>query len=165
MGERKDVILPVDNLGNKDHIYHGIRDTLANARAKAHAAINFAMVEAYWDIGRQIEEAVGERAEYGKGLLQYLSQHLTAEFGKGFTGRNLRAMRQFFNAFPIRHTLCAELSWSHYRLLMKIEGESRREFYGCECAEAGWSVRQLERQINSFFNERLLATQKSGQDD
>ena len=87
------------------------------------------------------------------------------EFGKGFTERNLRAMRQFYTAFPIRHTLCAELSWSHYRLLMKIEDGSRREFYARECVEAVWSVRQLERQINSFYYERLLATQKSGRDD
>ena len=98
----------------------------------------------------------------GKGLLQYLSQELTAEFGKGFTVRNLRAMRQFYAAFSIRHTLCAELSWSHYRLLMRIEDSGRREFYLRECAESAWSVRQLERQINSFFYERLLATQKSG---
>ena len=165
MGERKDVILPVDNLGNKDHIYHGIRDTLANARAKAHAAINFAMVEAYWDIGRQIEEAVGERAEYGKGLLQYLSKHLTAEFGKGFTVANLRNMRQFFNAFPIRYALRSELTWTHYRMLMRVEEPSRRDFYIRECADNGWTSRQLERQINSFFYERLLATQKSGQDE
>ena len=87
---------------------------------------------------------------------------VTEEFGKGFTERNLRAMRQFFAAFPVRHTLCAELSWSHYRLLMKIEDRSRREFYKQECVESAWSVRQLERQMNSFFYERLLATQKSG---
>jgi predicted nuclease of restriction endonuclease-like (RecB) superfamily len=146
------------------NIYQGIRDTLARARTKAYNAINSAMVEAYWEIGRQIEEAVGERAEYGKGLLKYLSKELTDEFGKGFTERNLQAMRQFYRIFRIPHTLCAELSWSHYRLLMKIEDESRREFYMRECVEATWSVRQLERQINSFFYERLLATQKSGRE-
>ena len=155
-------------------IYQGIRDTLAKARTKAYVAINSAMVEAYWDIGKQIEESIGNRAEYGKGLLRYLSERLTKEFGKGFTERNLRAMRQFFVMFPIlhtacaespiRHTLCAELSWSHYRLLMKIENEARREFYTRECVESAWTVRQLERQINSFFYERLLATQKSGRE-
>jgi predicted nuclease of restriction endonuclease-like (RecB) superfamily len=96
--------------------------------------------------------------------LRYLAQQLTADFGKGFTERNLQAMRQFFRAFPIPHTLCAELSWSHYRLLMKIEDESRREFYVRECVDASWSVRQLDRQIHSFFYERLLATQKSGRE-
>ena len=73
-------------------------------------------------------------------------------------------MRQFYNKFPIRATLWRELSWSHYRLLMKIEDESRRDFYARECVEAAWSVRQLERQVNSFFYERLFATQKSGRE-
>ena len=143
------------------NIYKGIRDILAEARAKAFVAINFAMVEAYWEIGRQIEDAVGNRSEYGKGLLKYLAIQLTEEFGKGFDESSLRRMRQFYKAFPIRATLWHELSWSHYRLLMKIDNEERREFYGRECAESSWSVRQLERQINSFFYERLLSTQQS----
>ena len=155
------MIEPVDF---RSKVYKNIRNTLVEARTKAYVAINSAMVNAYWDIGKQIDDKIGERAEYGKGLLQYLAKELTHEFGKGFTERNLRAMRQFYVAFPIRHTLCAELSWSHYRLLMKIENESRRDFYKRECVESGWSVRQLERQINSFFYERLLATQKSGRE-
>ena len=163
MNERKETT-PITPPGLDSAIYHGIRDTLAQARAKACAAINFAMVGAYWDVGRQIDEATGGRAEYGKGLLQYVSERLTAEFGKGYTPRNLRAMRQFYASFPIRHTLCAELSWSHYRLLMKVEENDRRVFYLKECVESNWSVRQLERQINSFYYERLLATQKSGHD-
>gem|GEM_PF-917386 len=145
-------------------VYQGIRDTFAKARTKAYVAINSAMVEAYWDVGRQIEESVGDRAEYGKGLLRYLSGQLTEEFGKGFDENSLRRMRQFYNTFPIRATLWHELSWSHYRLLMKIEDASRREFYVRECVESAWTVRQLERQINSFFYERLLATQKSGRE-
>lgn len=145
-------------------IHQDIRDILSQARSKSYTAINTAMVEAYWEIGRQIDEAIGERAEYGRGLLTYLSKELTLEFGKGFSERNLQAMRQFYRAFKIPHTVCAELSWSHYRLLMKIEDESRRDFYTRECIESAWSVRQLERQINSFFYERLLATQKSGRD-
>jgi hypothetical protein len=146
LDENNDAIQQV--FGNIDeNVYKGIRDTLAQARTKAFTAINFAMVEAYWEIGKQIEDAVGERAEYGKGLLKFLSNQLTTDFGKGFTERNLQAMRQFYRAFKIPHTLCAELSWSHYRLLMKIEDESRREFYMHECLDAAWSVRQLERQI------------------
>jgi predicted nuclease of restriction endonuclease-like (RecB) superfamily len=153
-----------DNNPLSANIYQGIRHTLAKARGKAYTAINSAMVEAYWDIGRQIDEAVGERAEYGKGLLRYLSEQLTAEFGKGFNESSLRRMRQFFKTFPIRATLWPELSWSHYRLLMKIDDDARRTFYARECVEASWSIRQLERQINSFFYERLLATQKSGRE-
>lgn len=141
-------------------IYEAIRAALADARTKVITAVNTAMVGVYYEIGRQIAEAVGERAEYGRSLLAYLSERLTAEFGKGFTERNLRNMRQFYDAFPIRHTLRAELSWSHYRLLMRIEEPNRREFYLKEAADSGWTSRQLERQINSFFYERLLATKK-----
>jgi len=141
-------------------VYQNIRTILVTARQKVYTAVNSAMVEAYWEIGRQIEQAVGDRAEYGKGLLQFISAELTAEFGKGFTVRNLQAMRQFNNTFPNAHALRAELSWTHYRLLMKIDNTQRRDFYLNECAESNWSSRQLERQINSFYYDRLLATQK-----
>ena len=103
------------------NIYKGIRDTLTQARTKVCTAINFAMVEAYWEIGRQIEEAIGERAEYGKGLLKFLEKQLTTEFGKSFTERNLRLMRQFYKVFPIRNALRTELTWTHYRLLMRVD--------------------------------------------
>jgi predicted nuclease of restriction endonuclease-like (RecB) superfamily len=141
-------------------IYESIRTALSEARTKVVTAVNSAMVSVYWEIGKQINDAVGERAEYGRSLLEYLSERLTKEFGKGFTERNLRAMRQFYEAFPIRHTLRAELSWSHYRLLMRVEEPSRREFYLTEGADSGWTTRQLERQINSFYYERLLSTKK-----
>ena len=146
------------------NIYENIRETVLTAKSKVYTAVNFAMVEAYWNIGKQIAEAQGERAEYGKQLLKYLSEQLTAEFGTGFDESNLRKMRQFYLTFPIRDTLCPELSWSHYRLLMRIEDENRRNFYLKECADTNWSVRQLERQINSFYYERLLSTQAEAQD-
>jgi len=142
-------------------IYQNIRQTLVSARTKVYSAINSAMVEAYWNIGKQIAEAIGDRSEYGKQLLKYISKKLTEEFGKGFTERNLQAMRQFYLIFQNSHALRSELSWTHYRLLMRVEDETRRNFYINECIEANWSSRQLERQINSFFYERLLATQKS----
>lgn len=143
------------------NIYKGIRESVLTAKNKVYVAVNFAMVEAYWNIGKQIAEVQGERTEYGKQLLKYLSEQLTAEFGAGFDERNLRHMRQFYVSFPIRNTLCSELSWSHYRLLMRIKDARRRDFYLTECSSSNWSVRQLERQINSFFYERLLATQSS----
>jgi len=111
-----------------------------------------------------MEVQEGQRAEYGTGLIKYLAERLTKEFGKGFDESSLRRMRQFFQVFPIRATLSHELSWSHYRLLMRIDNEPRREFYLKECAESNWSVRQLERQITSFYYERLLATQKEGKE-
>jgi len=98
-------------------VYQNIRTILVTARQKVYTAVNSTMVEAYWEIGRQIEQAVGSRAEYGKRLIDYLAEHLTTEFGKGFAQTNLIYMRQFYSTFPIRHALRGELSWTHYRLL------------------------------------------------
>ncbi len=147
---------------NANAAYSKIRNSVITAQNRIYAAVNSAMVEAYWEIGEQIYLACGEneRAEYGKGLLKYLSEKLTTEFGKGFTIANLRNMRQFYLAYPKRYTLCSELSWSHYRVLMRISDEKRRSWYTEECAKSGWSVRQLERQINTMFYDRLLASKE-----
>lgn len=123
-----------DTAPNDESIYSNVHDVLAQARSSVTRAVNGAMVNAYWEIGRQINEAIGERAEYGKHLFSYLSKRLTDDFGKGFTQRNLRAMRQFYLTFPIRHTLRAELSWSHYRMLMRVDNERRRLWYMNEAA-------------------------------
>jgi len=154
-----------DIIPSQDTIYQSIRTVLATARQKAYTAINSSMVEAYWDIGRQIMEAQeSQRAEYGTGLIKYLAERLTKEFGKGFTETNLKYMRQFYAAFPIRHALRDQLSWTHYRLLMKVGNEVEREFYLNECIECNWSSRQLERQITTFYYKRLLATRKEGKE-
>ncbi|MCL2283265.1 MAG: PDDEXK nuclease domain-containing protein [Fibromonadales bacterium] len=158
MKKKKDIEEPEAN------VYQSIRNILVQARSRAYSAINSAMVEAYWEIGRHIEQVVGDRSEYGKGLLRDISKKLMVEFGKGFDESSLRRMRQFCQVFPIRAALRHELSWTHYRLLMKIDNVPRREFYLKECADSNWSSRQLERQINSFFYERLLATQKEGKE-
>ena len=144
-----------------EQTYHAIRGSIVTAQHILTTAVNSAMVTAYWEIGEQIYKACGEhdRAEYGTKLLEYLSAHLTAEFGKGYTVRNLRAMRQFYCCFPNRHTVCADLSWSHYRLLMRVPDEKARTFYADECAKSAWSVRQLERQINTMYYQRILASQ------
>lgn len=141
--------------------YTKIRSSVIAAQGRIYTAVNAAMVQAYWEIGEQIYIACGQndRAEYGKGLLKYLSEKLTAEFGKGFTERNLRGMRQFYQCYSNRNTLCADLSWSHYRILMRLSDDKRRAWYTEECAKSGWSVRQLERQINTMFYERLLSSQ------
>lgn len=138
--------------------YSHIKEILSAARAKAYSAVNFAMVEAYWEIGKSIVEKQGGNptAEYGTNLINELSKQMTADFGKGFTATNLKYMRQFYLAFPNRHTLCDQLSWSHYRLLMRVEDEKARQFYTDECFKSQWSVRQLERQINTFSYQRLL---------
>lgn len=145
----------------ESQVYESIRAALAAARTRVFNAINSAMVATYWEIGREIAEAVGDRAEYGKQLLQFLSDKLTAEFGKGFAIANLRNMRQFYQMFPNRYALRSELTWTHYRMLMRVDEQHRREFYLNESVESGWTSRQLERQINSFYYERLLGTQKN----
>ena len=97
---------------NGQETYRSIRNSVIAAQGKIYAAVNSAMVNAYWEIGEQIYKACGEndRAEYGKNLLKYLSDRLTAEFGKGYSVQGLRNMRQFYCTFPIRSTLCSELS-------------------------------------------------------
>ena len=146
---------------NPEQTYNSIRHSIVQAQHKLSTAVNSAMVTTYWEIGEQLYKACGEndRAGYGKGLLHFLADNLTAEFGKGFDESNLRKMRQFYCVFPIRDTLCPELSWSHYRLLMRIADENARAFYTEECVKAAWSVRQLERQINTMFYQRMLSSQ------
>jgi len=144
--------------------YENIKAVLAESRSKILTAINSAMVQVYWEIGREINDAIGERAEYGKQLLKFLAERLTADFGKGFNERSLRHMRQFYQTFPIRNAVRSELSWTHYRMLMRVSEPKRREYYLNESIESGWTARQLERQINTLFYERLLATQKSGKE-
>ena len=143
-----------------DGFYRQIASILDAARERAYAAVNVAMVEAYWEIGRSIVEEQGgkERAEYGEALLQGLAERLTADFGKGFDARELRKMRQFYLSFPIRDALRPELSWTHYRRLSRIPDSEARMWCMNECAESHWSTRQLERQINTMFRERLLAS-------
>ncbi len=127
--------------------YTNIRKSIISAQSKIYTAVNSAMVQAYWEIGEQIYIACGEneRAEYGKGLLNFLSDKLTAEFGKGFTVSNLRNMRQFYLAFPKRYTVCSNLSWSHYRVLMRISDSKRRTWYTDECAESSASLQSYPR--------------------
>ncbi|OPC59011.1 DUF1016 domain-containing protein [Elizabethkingia miricola] len=142
-----------------------IRNILAQARMKAYQSVNSAMVEAYWHIGKRIveEEQNGkERAEYGEALLKNLSVALTKEFGKGFSSSNLRNFRQFYFTYSdpeICYTLCSKLTWSHNRLIMRIDGNAARNYYLKEASEQNWSVRVLERHINTFYYERLLSTQ------
>ena len=138
------------------NFYDEIKNILTAARNKVYQTANFAMVEAYWNIGKSIIEEQGgnEKAEYGTGLLKELSKQMTQDFGKGFTVANLKNMRQFYLTFPNSYALRSELSWTHYRLLMRVENENAREFYMQEAVKSQWSTRQLERQINSFLCQK-----------
>lgn len=119
------------------------------------------MVSAYWNVGRLIvedEQHGNRRAEYEKAVLSELSDKLTAEFGKGFEERELRRMRQFYCVFPKWGTLRPELTWSHYRLLIKVKDNNARLWYMNEAADQAWSSRQLDRQISVLYYERLLCS-------
>lgn len=144
-----------------------IKNILEQARSKARSAVNAAMVEAYWLIGRRIveEEQLGQhKAQYGKRLIEDLSAALMADFGKGFSYANLYNCRQFYLTFPdqeILYTLCRELSWSHLRLIMRVDSPKAIDYYCRETREQNWTVRQLERNIKSQSFQRLLSTQAS----
>lgn len=141
--------------------YDDIRKILTQARNKAYTAVNVVMVEAYWNVGSRIveeDQSGKKKAYYGAYLLRGLSQKLTKDFGGGFSEQSPRNMRQFYLLFPIRSTLWSELTWSHYKLLIRIENKKARDFYGNEAVKSNWSVRALERQIYSHYYERLLAS-------
>ncbi len=146
MSENQIVINDGGSLADQE-TYAAVRQYIVTAQKHVNTAVNFAMVTAYWNIGKQIYEACGEseRAEYGKLLFQYLADKLTSEFGKGFNVRNLQMMRQFYLTFPNANALRSELSWTHYRSLMRVEDEAARQFYLEEAVKCGWSSRQLDR--------------------
>ena len=140
-------------------LYENVRSILAKARATVYVAANAEMVKAYWNVGREIVEKQGGggRSVYGDGLVDRLAIKLTAEFGPGYTRVNLFYMRRFYLAFPKVHTLCKQLSWSHYRTLITVENEDARQYYFEEAIKSKWSVRVLQRQIATQFYQRLIA--------
>jgi len=151
-------------MGISNNYINEIKKILKNARQKAYTAVNSAMVEAYWEIGRRIveEEQNGkERAEYGKEILQNLSKELTEEFGKGYSYRTLREIRQFylmFSDFEKWRTVSAKLTWSHFQKVLRVSDEKARIFYLTEAAENMWSVRTLDRNISTLYYDRIVAS-------
>lgn len=166
----------------KNDIYKQIAELIIESRKQVRTAVNTTMVITYWNIGRIIveDELKGEkRAQYGKATLKHLSEKLTSEFGEGYDIRNLQNMKKFYiyfqkshavndqlsitntvcTQFDIRDAVSLELSWSHYRHLLKVENEKVRQWYMKKAISENWSTRALERQINSFYYERLLSSQ------
>lgn len=149
--------------GQMDKLVGDVRNLLAQARQATARAVNTAMVTTYWMIGQRIvveEQNGSNKAAYGEQILQKLSSALEKEFGNGFSYANLRNMRQFYLTYPdkeICYTLCSKLSWSHNRLIMRVQDSDARHYYLQEAAQEGWSVRQLERNIESHYYQRLLA--------
>src|SRR5688572_30144023 len=151
-----------EQAGPQQDFYQTVADILRSARTNAYRAVNFAMVEAYWNIGRTIveEEQRGQqRADYGASLLKNLAIRLSGEFGRGFSEPSLWNMRQFYQRFPILSAVRRELQWTHYKSLIRLENKTARDWYMDACAGQNWSTRALERQINSLYYERLLMSQ------
>jgi predicted nuclease of restriction endonuclease-like (RecB) superfamily len=176
------------DLEKVNSLYNEIRSVLEKARSSAYRAVNFAMVQAYWQVGYLIvehEQEGKERAEYGKAVLKEISMRLAGEFGKGFDVTNLRKMRQFYLMFSKRDAVSlkfgesnrdamrldsgavkkdsavrSELTWTHYRHLLRVANEKAREWYMNEAADQNWSTRQLDRQISVLYYERLLASRE-----
>lgn len=142
-------------------LYEDVRGILLQARSAIARSVNSTLVEAYWQVGRHIveyEQGGSGKATYGEAVLKQLSQRLTAEFGKGFTLANLKHIRRFYILFPKGYAASSFLSWTHYRMILQVEDPVARDFYLRECEAEQWSTRQLNRQINTLYYQRLLAS-------
>jgi predicted nuclease of restriction endonuclease-like (RecB) superfamily len=157
---------PDDGMGVESAALNGLvgqlRGLIAQARAQALRTVDAVQVRACWEIGRHIvefEQQGHASAAYGARLLPQLAERLSHEFGAGFDARNLRHMRSFFQAFPFWDAVRTELSWTHYRTLLRVDSEAARRWYMNEAIVQNWSSRALERQIGTLYYERLLSSQ------
>lgn len=149
------LIRPAESMKN---VYERIREIVEKARGNIARVVNTEMLLAYWHIGKEIveEQQRGQlRADYGESVLKRLSDKLTTDFGRGFDESNLRNIRQFYLSYPKCDALRHELSWTHYRILMRVEKPQARSFYEIECVKNSWSARELERQKGTLLFERL----------
>lgn len=145
----------LENLDPK--LLNDIRTVLNQARGNLRYTINHTMIKTYWEIGRLIVEYQKLENKNG-GTVKALSMQLQGEFGKGFEERNLRNMRAFYLEYQQWNAVRSELSWTHYRILLRIENPDARNWYMHECIEQNWSSRALERQISKLYYERLLSS-------
>ena len=141
------------------NFYENIKKLMNESKKHIVNYVNTTMLFTYWNIGKLIVEEQGgsSKAKYGNKLISELSKQMTFDFGKGFDERNLRYMRQFYLSFPKWNTVCSELTWTHYRTLMRVEEQHIRDFYMEESIKGNWSVRQLERQISTCSYSRVIA--------
>lgn len=145
-------------LTNKS-IISDIKTIIAQSKDKAIRTVDYQRTRMYWYIGKRIfEEEQGgkDRADYGKYLTEYIAKKLEPEYGSGFSKRQIELFRQFYRTFPIANTLYSQLSWSQYKLLIRLDNKDKITFYIAESLKNNWTVRQLERQIYSNLYERLL---------
>lgn len=152
----------VDNNKIFDDYYEKINQMIINSKTNIIRNINHEMVELYYNIGQTINELIDEyNLEKSQNeIIKSFSNKLTKQFGQGFSVPSLKKMKKFYQVFNGGSTLWNQLSWSHNRLIMNIDDDKRRNFYLEECIKSNWSVRQLERQINSFYYERLISTKE-----
>jgi len=145
-----------------DNLFAEIRETVLKARTLAYKSSNTILLNMYWEIGRAIvenEQQGKSKAEYGKATLKNLSKQLTLEFGAGFDESNLRNIRQFYLAFQKRDALRHELSWTHYRIISRVEDEPLRLQYIAHAVEGNWDTRTLQRNIKTQYIGRILDTE------
>ena len=145
-----------------------IRQLIVEARGRVASTVNAELTLLYWQIGSRVNTEIlqGQRAEYGKQIVATLARQLTDEYGKGWGVRHLRDCLRFAEAFPdeqIVHTLCAELSWSHFRLLAGVDDALKRAFYIEVGRQERWSVRQLQERMGSMLFERTAISKKPEQ--
>ncbi len=143
-----------------------IRSLIESARIRAATAINTEMVMLYWHIGERIRRDIlgNERADYGKRIVQMLSEKLTMEYGRGFTRTNLFNMIRFaevFNDLKIVQTLSEQLSWSHFVQIIATDDPLKRDFYAEMCRLERWSTRTLHAKIKGMLYERTALSRKS----
>lgn len=144
-------------------LLNSIKEIIQSAKEKAFRNSNSILLQMYWEIGRLIvedEQQGKSKAVYGKAILKNLSHQLTIDFGKGFDERNLNNIRAFYLAFPIWNAVRTELSWTHYRILSRIDIEDLRLEYALAAIEQGWDTRALQRNIKTKYLDRTLASEK-----
>lgn len=146
---------------NNPNLLLSVKELIIQSRQRVYKMVNSVLLETYWNIGRLIiedEQNGNTKAVYGKSTLKNLSKELSFEFGKGFDERNLNNMRAFYMAFPIWNAMRTELSWTHYRLLSRVDSEEKRNYYLNESISGNWNSRTLQRQINTLSFDRILKT-------
>lgn len=154
----------MNNLEKSNFLFKQITEVVTQARQKAYQSSNAILLQMYWQIGQLIvedEQQGHSKAAYGKKVLKNLAKQLTLEFGKGFEERNLNNMRAFYGAFPIWNALRTELSWTHYRIISRLETQELRNQYIHYALEGGWDTRTLQRNIASQYLGRIIDIEKT----
>ena len=141
------------------NLFKDIKAIIEESKKIVVRNVNTIMLQTYWNIGKRIveeEQNGNQTSNYGDYIIKNLSKELTKTYGKGFSSTNLKMMRRLYNEYKIGQTLSDRLSWSHYLLLLGVSDLDARSFYEHECENSNWSVRELERQIDSQLYTRLL---------